>query len=90
KRYSTIRRLSEESEKEPLIDIFDNKDNLTLVIDLPGFKEEDIKLKPMGNKLIISIKNLTYKEIFLPTTIKPDKINTRYRNGILEVRLEKM
>ncbi|MCP8307719.1 MAG: Hsp20/alpha crystallin family protein [archaeon] len=89
KRYSTIRGLSEESGKEPLIDIFDSKDNLTLIIDLPGFKEEDIKLKPMGNKLIISINNLTYKEISLPTIIKADKINTRYRNGILEARLEK-
>ena len=80
----------EESRKEPLIDVFDNEDYLTLIVDLPGFKEEDIKLKPMGNKLVISINNLTYKEISLPAIIKADKINTSYRNGILEVRLEKI
>lgn len=80
----------EESRKEPLIDVFDNEDYLTLIVDLPGFKEEDIKLKPMGNKLVISINNLTYKEISLPVIIKADKINTSYRNGILEVRLEKI
>ncbi|MCP8309441.1 MAG: Hsp20/alpha crystallin family protein [archaeon] len=86
---SLIQEFPEESGKEPLIDIFDSKDHLTLIIDLSRFKEEDIKLKPIGSKLIISINNLTYKEISLPTTIKADKINTSYRNGILEVRLEK-
>ena len=87
---SLIQGLPEESGKDPLIDIFDSKDNLTLIFDLPGFKEEDIKLKPIGNKLIISINDSSYKEISLPVTIKADKINKQYRNGILEVKLEKM
>jgi len=77
---------------EPLIDIFDEGTHLIVVAELPGAKEEDIKLSVEGSLLKISadIPAGEYrKEVLLPNPVKTDLIEAAYKNNVLEIKLEK-
>ena len=83
-------------EKEPLVDIMDEKDYIMVIAEMPGVEEKDIKTEigDGGNKLIISTedegedKSRYYKEVDLPSGVKRE-IKRMYKHGVLEVRLEK-
>ncbi len=80
-------------EREPLVDILDEGESLTLITELGGAGKDDIDIKAVGDNLIISVGKPSqkyYKEIPLPATVKPEKIKATYRNGILQVRVEKV
>ena len=84
--------LGELKEKEPLIDIFEEKDEIRIIAELPGVEESNIKINLEGEKLIISadIGQQHYqKEIILPCPVKRE-FEKRYKNGTLEIRLKKM
>jgi len=89
-------RVDEEAakEKEPLIDIMDEKDYMVVIAEVPGVEEEDIKIEigDGGGKLIISTegedKRRYYKEVDLPSKVKGE-IKRMYKHGVLEVKLEK-
>lgn len=75
--------------RESLIDIFDGKDCMRVVAELPGVDEEDIKLNIENHALTISIPNHRYyREVDLPRSVSDDVITT-YKNGILEIKLKK-
>jgi len=79
----------EAEEREPLVDLFDEKGSLRVVAELPGIEKKNIKLKLEKNKLIISTKDKKYyKEIELPSNVKLTK-KFSYKNGVLEVNLKK-
>ena len=46
----------------PLTDIYENKDNFSLKIDLPGIKKEDVKISFANGKLNISGERLQEEE----------------------------
>lgn len=85
-------------EKEPLIDIMDEKDYIMVIAEMPGVEEKDIKTEigDGSGKLIISTegegegegKSKYYKEVDLPSGVKGE-IKRMYKHGVLEVRLEK-
>jgi HSP20 family protein len=80
-------------EKEPMIDVYDEKDHVTVIVEVPGVEKlEDMKLNVSGDKLTLSTnaakENL--KEVNLPCRVKADIADSTYRNGILEVKLEKI
>ena len=85
-------------EKEPLIDIMDEKDCIMVIAEMPGVEEKDIKTEigDGSGKLIISTegegegegKRKYYKEVDLPSGVKGE-IKRMYKHGVLEVRLEK-
>lgn len=79
----------EAEEKEPLVDLFDEKKALKIVAELPGTEKKDIKLKLEESKLVISTKNKKYyKEIELPS--KSELKKWTYKNGVLEINLKKL
>ena len=78
------------TEREPLLDIFDENGNIVVYLELLGLKEEDIQLKVRKDKLIVDAVDKSYhKEIFLPCMVNLNKFTKRYKNNILEVRLKK-
>lgn len=84
---------SVEARKATLFDLFDEEDYLRITLELFGITEENIELKVNKDKLIIFADSLEKKyqeEIPLPTSVNPEKISKRYKNGILEVRLLKI
>lgn len=77
-------------EREPLIDVIDGKEDVTVIAELPGVSKEDIDLHSDEKTLTIKVDNPNrryFKELELPAKIKPDSVKASYKNGILEVKL---
>ncbi len=77
----------EAPEKEPIIDVFEEKDYITVIAELPGAEEKDIKTELEENFLRISARGFT-KSIALPETAK-SIVGRAYKNGILQLKIEK-
>lgn len=79
-------------EKEPIIDVFEDGDHINIMAELPGIEENDVNLKIENNVLTISADTPAKKyskEVKLPTSVEKDSVESKYRNGILEVKLTK-
>lgn len=79
-------------EREPLTDVFDEKDEILVIAEIPGIEKEDISLNLKGDILEISAvsKNKIYrKEVLLPVEADQENLSYTCRNGILEVRIKK-
>ena len=81
-----------EEEREPIIDVFDEKDEIRVYAEMPGVNEEAISLELKGDILelkAVSKDRKYYKEVLLPAKVKPETLTRSYKNGILEVRIHK-
>lgn len=89
KRVGAKPKISEE--REPLYDIIESGNMLTVVVELPGVEKEKIDVKVVDNKLVIRASNgerKYYKEIELPKPVKAETAKAQYKNGVLEIKLE--
>jgi len=80
-------------EREPLVDVFEDEKTVTVIVEMPGVNKEDIKVKASETSLVISAQTgdrKYYKEIDLPAKVKPESAKANYKNGVLEVKLEKI
>ena len=79
-------------ELEPLVDVLDEGDKVRVVAEIPGVEKENIKLKAVGRKLIIQATNgkKYYKEVELPDEVDLKTAKAHYRNGVLEIEVEKV
>ncbi len=81
-----------EEVREPMVDVFDEQDHIVVIAELPGVSEDKVKIEVAGDilNLTASDKDRKYaKEILLPCQVKPESMKSTYKNGILEIRLEK-
>lgn len=81
----------EETEKEHLIDVFDEKDHIKVVMELPNVKEKDISFKIEKDILKITAKTTEgkiEKEVKVPKDIAKIE-NVSFKNNILEIKLKK-
>lgn len=79
-------------EREPLTDVFDEKNEIIIIAEIPGVGEDGVTVSLKGDILEISAagKNRTYyKEILLPAKVEPETLSHSYKNGVLEVRIKK-
>jgi len=79
-------------EREPLVDVIEEKASIKVVAELPGVEKEDIKLNATEDALTISVdtpQRKYYKEVTLPAKIDPKSAKATYKNGVLEVKLAK-
>ena len=81
-----------EEEREPMTDLFDEKEEVRIYAEMPGVNEEDIKFDLKGDILDISARSgerKYHKEILLPIRVKKEALSYTYKNGVLEVRIKK-
>ena len=81
-----------EEVREPITDVFDEKEEIKVYAEMPGVNEKDIKLDLKGDILDISAQSgdrKYHKEILLPAKVKAETLTLSYKNGILEVKIEK-
>jgi HSP20 family protein len=81
-----------EEEREPMTDVFDEKEEVRIYAEMPGVNEEDIKFDLKGDILDISAQSgerKYHKEILLPVQVKKESLSYTYKNGVLEVRIKK-
>jgi HSP20 family protein len=79
-------------ERKPLIDVCEIDDNVHVTAELPGIEKEEIELLATENSMQLKAagKDQKYTEdIELPTGVDPDSAKATYRNGVLEVVLNK-
>jgi HSP20 family protein len=79
-------------EKEPIVDVFEDGDYINIMAQLPGIEEKDVNLKIEDDAVTINVETPTkkyYKEAKLPTSVEKNSAESKYRNGILEVKLKK-
>lgn len=78
-------------EREPLIDVIDQKDAYEVVAELPGVEKKDIKLHATEDSLEIKTENEKrfYKEIPFDMPVKPETAKATYKNGVLSVTIKK-
>lgn len=79
-------------EREPLVDVIDGKDEVSVIAELPGVEKKDIKLKAGEDTLTISVDTESrkyHKEVRLPAPVDKEKVKAAYKNGILNVKLRR-
>lgn len=77
---------------KPLIDIFQENNFIIVIAEIAGFNRETFKINVKDQKLTLSAKSKDrryYKSLNLPTAVIPNAMHTKYKNGVLEIRLRK-
>lgn len=86
--------------REPIVDVFDEKDSVLIVAEVPGISEEEIETNLKGDiaKQVFTLeagetdekgKRKYYKEIALPSKVNAETEEKIYKNGILEIKFKK-
>ena len=81
-----------EEEREPITDVFDEKDEIKIYAEMPGVNDESISVHLREDILEIMAvsKDRKYrKEILLPAKVKPKTLERSFKNGILEIKIKK-
>lgn len=79
-------------EREPLVDVIEGKNEITVIAELPGVDKKDIRASGEGRELEIKVvtKERKYHKILdLPATVDFANTRAKYNNGVLEIILEK-
>ena len=77
--------------REPLVDVFDEGDEIVIAAEVPGASDDDVAVRIDGDVLSINTRGALgfAKEIPLPHPVDPDGVRKTCKNGVLEVRLAK-
>lgn len=81
-----------EEVREPMTDLYDEKEEIVVMAEIPGVSEGDIKLDLKEDILDISAQTgdkKYHKEILLPAKVKAESLTSSCKNGILEVKMKK-
>jgi HSP20 family molecular chaperone IbpA len=79
-------------EPKPLIDIFQEKNWITIVAEIAGFNKETLKINVKDQKITLTAKTKNrryYKSLNLPKVVVPNAVHTTFKNGVLEIKLQK-
>ncbi len=97
KKTKTGPRVSET--REPIIDVFDEKNHVLVIVELPGIDEKSIKIdlkkpaRPAGGDILLleaeSKERKYVKEILLPAQIDLESREMSFKNGLLELKFKK-
>ena len=81
-----------EEVREPVVDLFEEKDHLLIVAELPGIRAADVKLEVKDDVLTITAAkgDKKYrKEVLLPGSYPKAKMRLSCNNGVLEIKCVK-
>lgn len=81
-----------EDVREPLVDVFDEDEEVIVTAEIPGVAESEISLSLEGTQLALSTtgRHLYAKTVSLPGPVDPASLERSHRNGILQVKLRKV
>ena len=90
-------RPQQQTTRDVRIDMIETEKYLYLTAELPGAKKNDVHVKVDKKEVEIQAKlpylkqktPVFYKIIELPATVKKDKTEATFKNGILELKLTK-
>ncbi len=81
-----------EEAREPIVDVFDEKDHIRIIAEMPGVEKDDIKVDARKDRLEIkasSGERKYVKHVVLPAYVAPDTLAVSYKNGVVEIKIKK-
>jgi len=78
--------------REPLVDVFDEGEEILIVFELSGVSESDIHIELNGDVLALEAKGPRHRyecETLLPASVDPESVQQSYDNGYLQLRYAK-
>ena len=78
--------------REPLTDVIEEKDKVRVLVELPGVQKSEIDVRAEGAWLDISVDTEARKfskHMELPCPIRSDSVTASYKNGVLEVTMDR-
>ncbi|MCE8423171.1 MAG: Hsp20/alpha crystallin family protein, partial [Candidatus Methanoperedens sp.] len=82
-----VQKEEDAPEKEPIMDIFEENDYITVIAEIPGAREKDIRTELKDNILEISAGGFT-KSITLPEGSRSITAKS-FKNGILQLKIDR-
>jgi len=79
-------------EREPITDIIEDDEEISITVEIPGVEKQDIDLNVTENNLEIFVNNpeRKYRKVIdLPCDVLPMTSKATYKNGILDVVLKR-
>jgi HSP20 family protein len=78
--------------REPLLDVFDEDQEIVVVAELPGVSEEEITVEVRDDVLCLQTngERKYEKELLLSGAVDAENVNRTFKNGILELRLKRL
>ena len=79
-----------EEMREPIIDIFEEPEELNVVAEMPGIDEKDVQIEINGDILNITAEGKTrkyQKEVLLSREATVEDVTWSYKNGMLEIKI---
>lgn len=83
---------SQDANDEPLVDVREREDGVTVIVQLPGVSKEEIDLEVVDKALVIKADRASRRfehEVALPCLVNPSIAGSEYHNGVLEIHLAK-
>ena len=81
------------AEREPLVDVNTTDKEVKVVVEMPGIRKEDIKIKAYDSQVEVTTSKDSqrkyHKNIELPELAEIDTARSVYNNGILEITFDK-
>ena len=77
---------------EPITDVIEKYDSVSVVVELPGVRKEEIDLRSSVESVFISVDTPLRKyskSLKLSCRVKPESAVAKYNNGVLEVTLQR-
>jgi len=87
----TFGRRPKDDTREPIVDVFEEEKRVQVIAELPGVDEKEVSVALKGTTLTIKAgkgERKYKKEIELEIPVKGEP-KTQYKNGILEINIEK-
>jgi HSP20 family protein len=78
--------------REPVADVFDERDEVVVIVELPGVEEQQIDVEVRAGEIEVSAAGRGrryHKRVLLPSPVTAGSLTSSYRNGILEIRCRK-
>jgi HSP20 family protein len=79
-------------EREPVTDVVDEGDKIAVTMEIPGVDKSEIRLQARDDALEVSVdseRRKYHKIVRLPATVKPQSAKATYKNGVLDVTMER-
>ncbi|UCH87934.1 MAG: Hsp20/alpha crystallin family protein [Thermoplasmata archaeon] len=78
--------------REPLTDIIEDENSISITAELPGVEKDDIDVDMKDTKITIKVDTASrkyHKEVELPEDIDPKSIAATYKNGVLDITINR-
>lgn len=79
-------------QREPIVDVIENHDNVAITVEMPGVEKEDIDVDMNNRQLEISVDRPDrkyHKIIDLPCDVNLESAHATYKHGVLDIELKK-